>query len=75
MKSWEYRAVIYNGQALCVSCVPSDAQSEDIAPIFASEELEEYPICAVCAEVHIYPKISLKPGMINNEDAFDAVNW
>ena len=56
MKAWNYDAVVYDGQVFCVECLPArvDPESDDVTPIFASEEWDHYPICDVCGYEHDY---------------------
>lgn len=71
----QYKAVIYCGQCLCVACLPPDHNSEDVEPIFKDTEIDSYPLCALCGELHDYMRISIKEWEVNNPEAFDVVNW
>lgn len=56
MKAWEYYAVTYNGAVYCTECLPNDVdvESDEVCPIFASDEVDDYPICDKCGRVHDY---------------------
>ena len=56
MKSWEFDAVVYDGEIYCVECLPEEARiKEDEAwPIFADSEWDHYPICDNCGMEHKY---------------------
>lgn len=75
MKLGNYKAVIHHGQALCVECVPPETNPDEIEPIFANDEMDSYPLCAVCCELHDYMRISLKQWEVQNEEAFNAIGW
>jgi len=58
MKAWDYDAVISHasGEVYCVTCLPEgvSVEDEEIQPIFALDEVDEYPVCTECGEVHEY---------------------
>lgn len=55
MKAWEYYAVTYNGAVYCTECLPDGVDVEsDAIPIFASDEVDCYPVCDKCGRVHDY---------------------
>lgn len=56
MKAWEFDAVHYGCDVWCVGCLPGNVDVEDpgVDPIFASSEVDEYPVCSVCGAVHDY---------------------
>ena len=56
MKSYDCEAVVYDGEIYCVECLPSevDIQSEDVMPIFADSEWDNYPVCCICGYEHNY---------------------
>jgi len=62
MKSWDYEAVVYDGDIYCVECLPKGVSVEDAYPIFADSEWEIAPVCCSCGYVHDYVNI------LNQED-------
>ncbi len=54
IKAWEYDAVAYDGEIYCTECCPVDYLSDDVMPIFASDEVQTYPVCAHCGTEHDY---------------------
>ena len=54
MKSYDFDAVIYNGEIYCVECLPDgvDVNDEDVLPIFADSEWCSFPVCIVCQRSH-----------------------
>lgn len=56
MKSYEFEAVIYNGNIYCCECLPPkvDINDDDVMPIFGDSEWEYIPTCCICGEQHIY---------------------
>jgi hypothetical protein len=56
MKVYEFDAVTYDGDVYCNNCLPDgvEIEDDDVAPIFAGDEWQEYPVCCVCGEVHKY---------------------
>lgn len=61
MKAYDFDCVVYDGGHYCVDCLPAgvSVESEDVAPVFATEEMDYYPTCCVCHERHEY--VSLTP--------------
>ena len=56
MNDFDYYAVVYDNEIYCLNCLPVDVtvQSEEITPIFAGSEWDEYPVCCVCGHEHDY---------------------
>lgn len=57
MKAWDFDCVAYDSDFYCVECLPDGVDSEDselVTPVFASDELDYYPVCCVCGKVHEY---------------------
>ena len=56
MKSYDFEAIAYEGECYCVDCLPNgvSVNDEDVYPIFADSEWDDYPVCAVCGTVHDY---------------------
>ena len=56
MKSYDFEAIAYGGECYCVDCLPNgvSVNDEDVYPIFADSEWDDYPVCAVCGTVHDY---------------------
>ena len=56
MKTYDYYAVGYKGDIYCLKCLPKgvDVNSDEVSPIFADSEWDEYPTCGVCFEIHDY---------------------
>ena len=57
VKAWEYYAVTTSdGAVYCIDCIPDgvDVESDEVRPIFASDEVDCYPVCDRCGRVHDY---------------------
>ena len=54
MKSFDYEAVIYNGDVFCTDCCPVSLKHEDVFPIFADQELQSPVKCDACGWEHNY---------------------
>jgi len=56
VKSFDYDAVIYDGEIYCIGCLPKevDYTSDDVFPIFADSEWDTFPVCCVCNTEHEY---------------------
>jgi hypothetical protein len=56
MKAWDFDCVAYDADHYCVECLPNgvDAESDDVMPVFASNEVDSYPVCCVCGAEHDY---------------------
>lgn len=54
MKTWDFDAVVYNGNVYCNECCPVDLDAPAVHPIFASEEWASIPVCDVCGTEHDY---------------------
>jgi len=52
MKSYDFEAVVYEGEIYCRECSPVATNEAD--PIFADSEWDSYPVCSVCSYVHDY---------------------
>ena len=67
MKAYDFDAVVYAGDVLCVDCLPEgvNVEDDDVMPIFADAELEEPPVCMACGEMHTY--MALPPHWECNE--------
>jgi hypothetical protein len=61
MKTYDFDAVVYDDNVLCVGCLPDgvSTDSDEVSPIFAGSEWEFYPVCVECGEMHSY--MSLLP--------------
>lgn len=54
MKAYDYEAVEYMGEILCVECLPNGYDYDEVEPIFADTEWDTYPVCDHCGETHDY---------------------
>ena len=56
MKSYDFYAVIYDGEVYCNICLSYDIgiHHNDVTPIFADSEWESYPVCVECGQEHDY---------------------
>jgi hypothetical protein len=56
MHAHDYEAVVFRGEVYCTSCIPTttDADPEEVSPIFADSEWDRYPVCDVCHGEHDY---------------------
>lgn len=56
MKSFEFEAVVYQGEVYCNEHLPPgvDLGSERVHPIFADSEWHAYPHCCECKKIHNY---------------------
>lgn len=54
MKSYDYEAVVFDGEIYCIECLPTNASKEECDPIFADSEWDNYPTCCECFHVHDY---------------------
>ena len=56
MNSFDFNAVTYNGDCYCSHCLPGnvDINSDEVMPIFTSDEVDNYPVCCVCGYEHDY---------------------
>lgn len=56
MKSYDFDAVVYDGEIYCIGCLPKNVsvKSEDVHPIFADSEWTYYPVCCECQTEHDY---------------------
>lgn len=60
MYSYDYEAVVYDGEIYCVGCLPEgvSVDSDEVSPIFADSEWDYYPVCADCGTVHDYVNLT-----------------
>ena len=60
MKSYDYEAVVYDGEELCVECLPEgvSVNDEEVGPIFADSEVDRAVVCAKCGAEHDYMNIT-----------------
>src|SRR5262245_55360529 len=60
MNACDFDAVVYDGAEYCVGCLPDgvDVDSEEVSPIFASEEMDRYPVCDACGYEHDYVSLT-----------------
>jgi hypothetical protein len=54
MKSYDYNAMVFDGDIYCIECLPSNALKEKCDAIFADSEWDHYPVCCECQTVHHY---------------------
>lgn len=54
MNTFDYYAVVYDGEIYCVECLPKNINEEDINPIFVDSEWDYIPSCCECNELHDY---------------------
>jgi hypothetical protein len=56
MYSYDYDAVVYDGEVYCVECLPEgvDTDNPEVMPIFADSEWDHVPVCSVCGTEHDY---------------------
>ena len=75
MKAWDFEAVHYDGLCYCVGCLPDGvaADSEGVEPVFASSELDHYPVCDKCGMEHDYVGLT-EYGLdqLNKKDGHEA---
>lgn len=54
MKSYDYEAVIYDGDIYCIGCLPDNIIADNVYPIFADSEWDYIPVCCECGYEHDY---------------------
>jgi len=56
IKSYDYSAVVWDGDVYCIECLPEgvNVEDDDVYPIFAGSEWDYPPVCRKCGEVHDY---------------------
>lgn len=56
MKSYDYDAIVVDGEVYCVDCRPKSVRLDDpaVQPIFADSEWDSYPVCCECGTEHDY---------------------
>jgi hypothetical protein len=55
MKSYDYDAVVYDGDIYCTNCLPAMIlDDENTMPIFADSEWGYIPVCCRCGCSHDY---------------------
>lgn len=59
MKAYDFEACTYQGDVYCNGCLPRglSVNSEEVTPIFASDEWEHTPVCCQCMEPHDYMSV------------------
>jgi len=58
MKSYDYEAVIYDGEIFCRDCLPEQVLEKDYEPIFADSEWDYFPVCSQCNFLHDYVNLT-----------------
>lgn len=66
MKASDFNACTYNGEIYCIDCLPNcpccdhpiTTNDPSVSVIFASDEVDSYPICSVCGTQHTYPSLT-----------------
>ncbi len=61
MKSYDWEAVIYDDSVWCVECLPDKVDiltEQELFPIFANSEWDNYPVCCKCGAVHDYVNLT-----------------
>ena len=58
MHGWDYECGAYDGDIYCVECLPEGVNHKDpdsgFYPIFATDEVDSYPVCCECGTEHDY---------------------
>jgi len=57
MYSYDYEAVVYEGEVFCNECCPVSLLDLTVTPIFADSEWKYYPVCVNCDKEHTYVNI------------------
>ena len=57
MKSYDYYAMVLDGDVFCTEHLTKE-QKEESHPIFADSEWDFYPVCCQCDEVHDYVNLT-----------------
>jgi hypothetical protein len=60
MKSYDYNAVVYDGEIYCIGCLPPELMDE-AAPIFAGHAWDIVPVCCRCGQEHDYVTLLTGP--------------
>lgn len=64
MKSFDYDAVVCDGEIYCVGCEPEsyeldeNGENENLHPVFADSEWDYYPVCSACGYKHEYVSLT-----------------
>jgi hypothetical protein len=66
MKSYDFEAVVFDGEVYCTGCfVPFGREHQrvtincpEVSPIFADSEWDYYPVCFTCGEEHTYVSLT-----------------
>ena len=60
MKSFDFEAVVYDGEVYCIECLPEgiNPEANEVRPVFAGSEWDYYPSCAECGTVHEYVSLT-----------------
>lgn len=72
MKSFDYDAVAYEGDYYCTECLPDgvDVESDDVQPVFADAEVDNYPVCGACHAEHDYMALTTEGHAFLEERTF-----
>lgn len=59
MKSYDFEAVVYDGEVYCTECLPEGVSVKDeaVSPIFADSEWDWAPVCDKCGTEHDYVSV------------------
>jgi len=84
MKSYDFDAVIYDGEVYCVECLPQAPKgyehqqvtidSDEVSPIFADSEWDYAPVCGACGMVHDYMTILQSDDDSHDDDDGDETD-
>jgi hypothetical protein len=69
MKSFDYDAVVCDGEVYCSGCEPEDADQEEMHPVFADSEWDYYPTCSHCGYRHEYVSLTSEGERYEREQA------
>ena len=58
MRAYDFECVAYDGAIYCVECCPVDTDSDDVSPVFATGEVDSYPVCDSCHATHDYMSLT-----------------
>ena len=75
MKSWEYKAVVYDGAVYCVECCPFPIDSDEVFPVFADSEWDYYPSCDKCCRQHDYVRLTTEGMEYERLQSDKGVEW
>lgn len=62
MMAWTYDVVAYEGEYYCKTCLPATVLNDfdRIRPVYATDMVDEYPVCFECGAVHVYMTLVAK---------------